>query len=140
MRTFPKRCENEIFKSNFNAIEKEKTDKLTNETGTQHRSTSDVIGHCVANAGTDATSEMKSSIKNLSKQVKNSSAGSKFGFILLDEATRTTKFELDMFLATFLELMDSMTRLGILGDPCQVKPSLRTQKRDPKLAHQLQHQ
>jgi len=62
-------------------LEKDKTEKLTKETGIEHRSTSDVIGHCVANAGTDATSEMKSSIKNLSNQVKNSSAGSKFGLI-----------------------------------------------------------
>ena len=46
--------------------------------------------------------------------------------ILLDEATRTSKFEFDMLLVALRHLLHECTRLGLLGDPCQVKSVLKT--------------
>ena len=49
-------------------------------------------------------------------------------FVLGDEGTRTTKFEFDMLLLALGSVVEKETRLGILGDPCQVKTALRTLK------------
>ena len=47
-------------------------------------------------------------------------------FILVDEATRTMKFELDMLISSLESVVDNYTRLGLAGDTCQVKTVLQT--------------
>ena len=49
-----------------------------------------------------------------------------FSFLVLDEGTRTPKFELDFLMMALGSTVDQNTRLGLVGDPCQVKTALRT--------------
>ena len=49
-------------------------------------------------------------------------------FVLGDEGTRTLKFEFDMLMASLGSVVDKDTRLGLVGDPCQLKTVLRTLK------------
>ena len=49
-----------------------------------------------------------------------------FSFVLVDEGTRIMKFDLDMLLASLPDVVTERTRLGIVGDPCQVKATIRT--------------
>ena len=51
-----------------------------------------------------------------------------FSVLILDEGTRTAKFELDFLLMTLGKTVDQKTRLALVGDPCQVKSALRTLK------------
>ena len=46
--------------------------------------------------------------------------------LLIDEATRTTKFEVDMSIAAVSSVLDENTRVALIGDPCQTKTTLRT--------------
>ena len=46
--------------------------------------------------------------------------------LMIDEATRTTKFEVDMLIAAVSSILDENTRVALIGDPCQTKTTLRT--------------
>ena len=72
-----------------------------------------------------------STVGSLLRQSALREVGSEAGvlsFLLSDEGTRTTKFEFDMLVASLGSVVDQDTRLGIVGDPCQVKTALRTLK------------
>ena len=51
-----------------------------------------------------------------------------FSFLVVDEGTRTPKSELDFLMVTLDSTVDQHTRVGLVGDPCQVKTALRTLK------------
>ena len=48
------------------------------------------------------------------------------GFAFGDEGTRALKFDMDMVLASYSRIVDANTRLGLVGDPCQLQASVRT--------------
>ena len=47
---------------------------------------------------------------------------------LCDEGASTENLALNMLLAALASVLDKDIRLGIVGDPCRVKPSLPTLK------------
>ena len=55
-------------------LDKEKIDKLKETTGKEYRSTSNVVGSCVAFAGTDAQTEIKTNVQNAVKEVQGATA------------------------------------------------------------------
>ena len=55
-------------------LDKEKIDKLKETTGKDYRSTSNVVGSCVAFAGTDAQTEIKTNVQNAVKEVQGATA------------------------------------------------------------------
>ena len=56
------------------SLDKEKIDKLKETTGKDYRSTSNVVGSCVAFAGTDAQTEIKTNVQNAVKEVQGATA------------------------------------------------------------------
>ena len=78
-----------------------------------------------------STRVLVSTVGSLLRQSALREVGSEAGvlsFALCDEATRTQKFEFDMLMASLGSVVDKDTRLGLVGDPCQVKTALRTLK------------
>jgi len=55
-------------------LDKEKIDKLKETTGKDYRSTSNVVGSCVAFAGTDAQTEIKTNVQNAVKEAQGATA------------------------------------------------------------------
>ena len=55
-------------------LDKEKIDKLKETTGKEYRSTSNVVGSCVAFAGTDAQTEIKTNVQNAVKEAQGATA------------------------------------------------------------------
>ena len=58
-------------------LDKEKIDKLKETTGKDYRSTSNVVGSCVAFAGTDAQTEIKTNVQNAVKEAQGATASQK---------------------------------------------------------------